>query len=63
MAITYGFFNAVKRSDGAYDRLYNSEQISDMFEGLISDGVYESVGDALIVKASSGMTIDRKSVV
>lgn len=57
MAITYGFFNTVKQSDGAYDRLYNSEQISDMFEGLISDGVYESVGDALIVKASSGMTI------
>lgn len=57
MAITYGFFNAVKLSDGTFDRKYNSEQMSDMFEGLITDGVYESVGDALIVKASSGMTV------
>lgn len=57
MAITYGFFNAVKQSDGTYDRAYNSEQMSDMFEGLISDGVYESVGDALLVTAKSGMTV------
>lgn len=57
MAITYGFFNAVKQSDGTYDRAYNSEQMSDMFEGLISDGVYESVGDALLVTAKNGMTV------
>lgn len=58
MAITYGFFNAVKQSDGTYDRTYNSDQISNMFEGLVSDGVYESVDDALIVKAKSGMTVE-----
>jgi hypothetical protein len=58
MAITYGFFNAVKQSDGTYDRTYNSDQISSMFEGLVSDGVYASVGDALIVKAKSGMTVE-----
>lgn len=57
MAITYGFFNAVKASDGTYDRVYNSEQISDMFEGLISDGVYESVGNALMVTAGNGMNV------
>lgn len=57
MAITYGFFNALQQSDGTYDRVYNSDQISNMFEGLISDGVYESVGNALIVKASSGLTV------
>lgn len=57
MAITYGFFNAVKQSDGTYDRAYNSEQMSDMFEGLISDGVYESVGDALLITAKNGMTV------
>lgn len=57
MAITYGFFNAVKQSDGTYDRAYNSEQMTDMFEGLISDGVYESVGDALLVTAKNGMTV------
>lgn len=58
MAITYGFFDAIKQSDGTYDRAYNSDQISEMFEGLISDGVFESVGDALIVKEKSGMTIE-----
>lgn len=57
MAITYGFFNATKQSNGTYDRAYNSDQISDMFEGLVSDGVFESIGDAMIVTAKSGMTV------
>lgn len=57
MAITYGFYNAVKGSDGTYDRTYNSDQISEMFEGLVTSGVYESVDDALIVKANTGMTV------
>ena len=57
MAITYGFFNATKQSDGTYDRAYNSNQISDMFEGLVSDGVFESIGDAMVVTAKSGMTV------
>lgn len=57
MAITYGFYNAVKGTDGTYDRVYNAEQISNMFEGLLTSGVYESVGDAMIVKAKTGMTI------
>lgn len=58
MAITYGFWNALKQSDGTYDRVYNSDQISEMFEGLLSDGVFESVGDALIVKEKSGLTVE-----
>lgn len=52
MAITYGFFNSL---DG--DRTYNADQMSNMFEGLISDGVYESVGNAFAVTASSGLTV------
>lgn len=58
MAITYGFYNAIKQSDGTYDRAYNSDQISDMFEGLVTSGVYESVGNALIVKEKSGLTVE-----
>ncbi len=58
MAITYGFWNALKQSDGTYDRVYNSDQISEMFEGLLSDGVFESVGDALIVKEKSGLAVE-----
>ena len=52
MALTYGFFNSVNS-----DRVYNADQIGDMFEGLISGGVYESVGDAFKVEPSSGLDI------
>lgn len=52
MALTYGFFNSVNS-----DRVYNADQIGDMFEGLISGGVYESVGDAFKVSPSSGLTV------
>lgn len=57
MAITYGFFNAIKQSDGTYDRVYNADQISAYFEGLVSDGVYESVDDAMQVLVSTGMQV------
>ncbi len=61
MAVTYGFFNAVQQSDGSYDRTYNADQISTYFEGLVSDGVYENVGDAMQVVASTGMQVQVKS--
>ena len=61
MAITYGFFNAIKQTDGTYDRTYNAEQMSGYFEGLVSDGVYENVGDAMQVIASGGMHVQVKS--
>lgn len=53
MALTSGFFNSVSG-----DRVYNADQISSMFEGLISDGIYESVDDAFVVTASSGMVVN-----
>ena len=49
---TSGFFNSVNG-----DRLYNADQMSHIFEGLITDGVYESVADKLAVQPNSGMTI------
>lgn len=53
MAITSGFFNSV---DG--DRLYNAEEMTTYFEGLVSDGVYANVGEAFQVLASgSGLNI------
>lgn len=61
MAVTYGFFNAVQQKDGSYDRTYNADQISTYFEGLVSDGVYESVGDAMQVVVSNGMQVQVKS--
>lgn len=49
---TSGFFNSVNG-----DRAYNAEQMSRIFEGLITDGVYESVGNKLAVQPNGGMAI------
>ena len=52
MAWTSGFFNSVNG-----DRLYNAQQMSEIFNGLITDGVYASVGNRLAVQPNNGMTI------
>lgn len=49
MTVTSGFFNSVN-----HDRLYDAEQVSSMFDGIIIDGVYENYGEALNVTAYSG---------
>lgn len=51
--LTYGFFNSL---DG--DRIYNADQISSMFEGLISDGVFNGVGSSFQVTEGFGMNIN-----
>lgn len=54
MAITSGFFDSVNG-----DRTYNAEQMSSYFDGLISDGVYENIGDRfLVTSANDGMSIN-----
>lgn len=50
--LTYGFFNSLNG-----DRKYNADQLSSMFEGLISDGVFNNVGSALEVKAGNGLSV------
>ena len=52
MAWKSGFFNSVNG-----DRLYNADDMRKIFDGLITDGVYESVDDKLAVQPNSGMTI------
>jgi hypothetical protein len=52
MAWTSGFFNSVNG-----DRRYNADQMSAIFDGIITNGVYESVGNKLVVEPNSGMTI------
>lgn len=49
---TSGFFNSVNG-----DRVYNAQQMSEIFEGLITDGVYESVGNKMAVQPNGGMTV------
>lgn len=53
MSITSGFFDSV---DG--DRTYDAEQMSNYFDGLVSNGVYESIGDRFLVTAGTGMAVN-----
>lgn len=52
MSITSGFFNSI-----GGDRKYNAEQMSAIFDGLINDGIYLSIGTAFVVEASTGNEI------
>ena len=47
MTVSSGFFNSVN-----HDRLYDAEQLSSIFDGIIIDGVYENYGEAFMVKAN-----------
>lgn len=47
MAFTFGFYNSLN-----HDRRYNSIQISMIFDGIIRDGIYASLGDKFVVKTS-----------
>ena len=49
MSVTCGFFNAVN-----HDRLYDAEQMSSLFNGIINDGVFMNIGSGMAVKANPG---------
>ena len=53
MSISYGFYNSIN-----HDRKYNAEQISSIFDGIITDGVYHSIGDAFSVTPGTGMSVN-----
>lgn len=48
MAFSFGFYNSFN-----HDRKYNSIQISMIFDGIISDGIYATIGEAMVVKATA----------
>jgi len=52
MAITSGFYNAV---DG--DRAYNADQMSSLFDGIITDGIFPAVGTSFICRITTGMNL------
>lgn len=52
MSVTSGFFNSLNG-----DRRYNAEQMSAIFDGIINDGVFASVGTAFGVRASAGNAV------
>lgn len=53
MSVSSGFFNSLNG-----DRKYNTAQMSAIFDGLIIDGVFASIGTAFAVKAAGGLTVD-----
>jgi len=53
MPVTFGFYNSLNG-----DRKYNAEQLSKLFDGIINDGIFMSIGDTLVVSANSGMNIN-----
>lgn len=52
MSFASGFFNSVD-----HDRLYDATDISRLFDGLIRDGIFASIGDCLVVKHSNQMNV------
>lgn len=53
MSVSSGFFNSLNG-----DRKYNAAQMSAIFDGLIIDGVFASIGTAFAVKAAGGITVN-----
>lgn len=56
MTITYGFYNSV-----ANDRIYDAVDISRMFDGVLTDGVFENIGNKFQVVQNSGMVVNVRS--
>lgn len=52
MSISCGFYNSVNG-----DRRYGSPQMSELFDGVINDGVFMHVGGALMTTPGSGMSV------
>ena len=56
MAFTYGFYNSING-----DRRYDAQQMSAIFDGIITDGVFSSVGGIFATVPGEGMTVVVKS--
>lgn len=56
MAVTYGFYDSLN-----HDRIYNAQQMSAIFDGIINDGVFMSVGNQFHTVAGTGMQVIVKS--
>ena len=56
MALSYGFYNSVTtvvEGQVVQDRLYDAIQMSQIFDGIISDGVYATYKKGFVVKSST----------
>lgn len=53
MALTYGFYNSMNG-----DRRYNSRHMSKLFNGIIKDGIFMSIGTSMVVTATDSMVVN-----
>lgn len=53
MSFTFGFYNAKN-----HDRRYNAIQMSSIFDGIIEDGIFMTIGDRFQVTPNNGMVIN-----
>nr|DAF18938.1 MAG TPA: Receptor Binding Protein [Caudoviricetes sp.] len=52
MSVTSGFFDSVNG-----DRKYNAQQMSSIFDGIVTDGVFQNIGRAFFVQSVGGNDI------
>lgn len=52
-SVTCGFFNALN-----HDRLYDAVQMCEIFDGILTDGIFSNIGTCFVVKADSGNLVD-----
>ena len=52
MSVNSGFFNAVNG-----DRTYNADDLSQFFDGIISDGIFKYFKNELKVTANKGLSV------
>ena len=52
MSLTYGFFNS---ADG--DRVYDASDFSGIFDGIINDGIFMSIGDCFNVTPGNDLAV------
>lgn len=52
MSVTYGFYNSLN-----HDRQYDAVQMSSIFDGIINDGIFMSIGTCFRVLESSDMMV------
>ena len=53
MSVSSGFFNSING-----DRTYDATQMSSLFDGIITDGVFKDYGNHFTVTAGSGMKVN-----
>lgn len=52
MALTFGFYDSLN-----HDRVYNAQQMSEIFDGIITDGVFANIGDQFHTVPGGGMRV------